>query len=60
MVNETLRKVALYVGITFLLLGVVMIAFAGGGMIMMDAPLIIVGGALTGWAVIEGRRAAAT
>lgn len=60
MVNETLRKVLLYTGIAFLLLGVVMIAFAGGGMIMMDVPLIIVGGALTGWALIEGRRAVAS
>lgn len=57
MVNETARKTVLYVGAALLLLGVLMIAFAGGGMILMDIPFILVGGAMTTWAFLAGRKA---
>lgn len=58
MLNETVRKTLLYVGIALLVMGAAMLVFAGGSMIVMDAPLLIVGGALTLWALIERRRAA--
>lgn len=56
MVSEAVRKTVLYIGIVILLLGVAMIAFAGGGMIVMDAAFLLVGGAMVAWAVIQGRK----
>jgi len=60
MVSDKIRKPVLYVGATLLLAGAGMLALAGGGMIMMDAPLLIIGGAMTTWAIIERRRATAS
>lgn len=59
MVNETIRKVVLYVGAVILLLGILMVAFAGGGMILMDIPFLVVGGGMVAWAVVQGRKQSA-
>lgn len=56
MVSEGVRKGLLYTGIVIILLGLLMIAFAGGGMILMDAGFLLVGGALVFWAVKLGRK----
>lgn len=56
MASEGLRKGLLYTGIVIVLLGVLMIAFAGGGMIVMDAAFLLVGGALIATSVWLGKR----
>lgn len=56
MVSEGIRKTVLYVGAVIVLLGIAMIAFAGGGMIVMDSIFLLVGGPMVGWAVYEGRK----
>lgn len=58
MVSEGIRKTVLYVGAVIILLGIAMIAFAGGGMILMDAAFLLVGGLMVGWALYAGRQEA--
>lgn len=58
MPTETVRKVVLYIGAVILLFGILMIAFAGGGMLLMDIPFILVGGAMVAWAIVQGRKRA--
>ena len=56
MVSEGIRKGVLYVGAVIILLGVLMMIFFGGGMILMDLGFLLVGGAMVAWAIVQGRK----
>lgn len=61
MVSEGVRKAVLYIGAVILILGVLMIAFVGGGMfLIMDLPMLVVGGGMVWWAIAAGRKAQST